>query len=114
MIKNIVSASPEIYVSGGYSNMPYISPGAMSAGQVRYNPSFQCIEAYDGVTWHQIGTTQAEIRLDPSVQNLLKWVADFRTEYEAEKRLRESNQAVKNAWEQYQVIKTLTQDKENA
>lgn len=114
MIKNIISASPEIYVSGGYSNMPYISPNAMSAGQLRYNPSFQCIEAYDGITWHQIGTNNVEIRLDPSVQSLLKWAADFRKEYEQEKSMRESNQAVKNAWEQYQVVKTLAQDKENA
>ncbi len=39
----------------------------------------------------------------------LMWLQNFRTEHEKEKKLREENQAVKNAWEQYQVIKSLAQ-----
>ena len=39
----------------------------------------------------------------------LNWLMIFRQEYEKEKKLREENQAVKNAWEQYQVVKTLAQ-----
>lgn len=43
----------------------------------------------------------------------LRWLENFRKEYEEERRLRESNPAVKNAWEQYQVVKILAQ-KDNA
>ena len=36
----------------------------------------------------------------------MMWLQNFRMEHEKEKKLREENQAVKNAWEQYQVVKT--------
>ena len=39
----------------------------------------------------------------------MMWLQNFRMEHEKEKKLREENQAVKNAWEQYQVVKTLAQ-----
>ena len=39
----------------------------------------------------------------------LRWLSQFRYEYEEEKRLRESHPAIQKAWEQYQVVKTLAQ-----
>ncbi len=39
----------------------------------------------------------------------LMWLQNFRHEYEKEKKLREESPAVKNAWEQYQVVKALAQ-----
>lgn len=39
----------------------------------------------------------------------LNWLNRFRQEHEKELKLREENLAVKNAWEQYQVIKALAQ-----
>lgn len=44
--------------------------------------------------------------MEPHKSNLM-WIDQFRKEYEQEKKLREESPAVKNAWEQYQVIKTL-------
>ena len=39
----------------------------------------------------------------------LMWLQNFRMAHEKEKKLREENAAVKNAWEQYQVVKSLAQ-----
>ena len=114
MIKSINSYSSAIMVTNGTPHMPYISPGAMSAGQLRYNTNTQNVEVYDGVAWQSISSTTTGISLSPEVEDLLVWLRRHKAEVEAEKRLRETNQAVKNAWEQYQVIKTLSQDTENA
>jgi hypothetical protein len=53
------------------------------------------------------GGQQVNISMSPMYAPALRWLVTFQKEYEAEKQLRESNTAVKNAWEQYQVIKTL-------
>ena len=39
----------------------------------------------------------------------IRWLNQYRREYELEKNLRENSPAVKNAWEQYQVVKILTE-----
>jgi hypothetical protein len=39
----------------------------------------------------------------------LRWLSQFRYEYEEEKRLRETNQAVQKAYEHYEMIKMLAQ-----
>lgn len=55
------------------------------------------------------GGVDLSVSVSPPYSDNLRWLADFRREHEAEQKLREENQAVKNAWEQYQVIKTLAQ-----
>ena len=114
MIKSINSYSSAIMVTNGTPHTPYISPGAMSAGQLRYNTNTQNVEVYDGVAWQSISSTTTGISLSPEVEDLLVWLRQHKKEVEEEKRLRETHPAVKNAWEQYQVIKTLSQDTENA
>lgn len=114
MIKGINSYSPAIIVSDGMPYMPPISPGALSAGQLRYNPNTQATEVYDGVSWLPISPRPASISLSPEVEGLLVWLRQHRMEVETEKNLRESHPAVKKAWEQYQVVKTLSRDIENA
>ena len=52
-----------------------------------------------------------ELRISMSMHHKenMMWLQRFRMEHEKELRLREENQAVKNAWEQYQVVKLLAQ-----
>lgn len=114
MIKSIASSSSFIQVSGGSTASPYISPGATSAGMLRYNPNTQSIEVYDGVAWLALSNSYADISLSMEADSLLRWVRDHRIKIEEEEKLRNDHPAVKNAWEQYQVIKTLSQkEKEN-
>lgn len=53
------------------------------------------------------GGVDMSIRIADHLKNNLVWLDNFRKEYEAECRLREESLAVKNAWEQYQVVKAL-------
>ena len=67
----------------------------------------------DDVIWTSTSDTYGgqELRINMAghhKENLM-WLQNFRYEYEKELKLREENQAVKNAWEQYQVVKALAQ-----
>jgi hypothetical protein len=53
------------------------------------------------------GGVDLSVTMTPTYADLLGWLSNFKYEHEQERVLRENNQAVKNAWEQYQVIKTL-------
>ena len=55
------------------------------------------------------GGQELRINMSSTAKENLYWLQIFRVEYEAEKKLREENVAVKNAWEQYQVVKALAQ-----
>jgi hypothetical protein len=74
MIKNITSNSSLINVNCYQGNNPYISPGAQSAGMVRYNTSMQRTEVYDGNNWQELGGGYASIDLAPHVQSAINWV----------------------------------------
>jgi hypothetical protein len=55
------------------------------------------------------GGIDININMTEPYKTNLRWLGEFRREYEEEKRLRESHPAIQKAWEQYQVIKTLAQ-----
>jgi len=55
------------------------------------------------------GGEELRISVNSNHKDNLIWLQTFRTEHEREKKLREENVAVKNAWEQYQVVKALAQ-----
>ena len=55
------------------------------------------------------GGQELRINMNAAAKDNLQWLQNFRYEYEKEKKLREENTAVKNAWEQYQVVKALAQ-----
>lgn len=72
MIKGITGGR-YVVVSGGSSSDPYISPGAVGAGMMRYNPNMSCMEVNDGNSWRQIGMNYASVELDPNAQQILDW-----------------------------------------
>ena len=57
------------------------------------------MDAYGGV--------DLSVTMTPTYREMLDWLSRFKYEHEAEQRLREESPAVKNAWEQYQVVKAL-------
>ena len=78
----------------------------------RNSMSYKMVQGDDVISVYTSDTYGGqELRISMSMyhkENLM-WLQNFRSEYEKEKRLREENQAVKNAWEQYQVVKALAQ-----
>jgi len=55
------------------------------------------------------GGQELRISMNSVHKDNLIWINQFRVEYENDRKLREENQAVKNAWEKYQVVKALAQ-----
>jgi hypothetical protein len=73
MIKNVTGGA-FLQVNCYQGNMPYISPGAQSSGNLRYNTSMNRVEVYDGVSWLELGGGYANIELSPVVQTAVNWV----------------------------------------
>ena len=99
MIKGITSSSPFLVVSNGSPMNPYISPGAQSAGMMRYNTSSSNIEVYDGVAWKQMDGSYTTVDLSPEAQDLLQWARTQRQLDLNRKTLIENSPALKKAYE---------------
>jgi len=97
MIKNITSNSSLLNVSCYQGNNPYISPGAQSAGMVRYNINMNRTEVYDGNSWQELGGGYATIDLAPHVQAVITWAQTKMAEEANWKYLAEKHTSVKHA-----------------
>jgi hypothetical protein len=97
MIKGITSSSRYITVTGGMSTDPYISPGAVGAGMVRWNSNMNCMEVNDGNTWKTLSMNYATIEVTPELESLLNWARKKQDEEMAWQSLAKENQAVKIA-----------------
>ena len=112
MIKSITSTSPSLQIYNGYPQIPYMRDYGEHAGALRLNPFDYRPEVYDGERWVQIRTETA-IGLAPEVEELLSWLRNYRQAQEREQQLIQRNAAVRRAWEQYQVVRTLAQEQQN-
>jgi hypothetical protein len=100
MIKGIVQAGRYVTVTGGSSSMPYISPGAQSAGMVRYNSNSQNLEVYDGVAWITYAGSYSSVGLTPDAETLLDWAKEKKAEEQRLKELSEKSPAIKDLVDQ--------------
>lgn len=120
MIKGIYSSDRYVQINNGQPHTPSIynghsnnSSGAQSfAGQIRYNTVNQGIEVFDGNMWQMLGHSVAQIGLSPEAEALLGWVKQKMLE-EAELKTRmERHPGLKDAWEKFRVMDTLTAEQE--
>ena len=60
MIKTVNGTGRYVMVNGGFPATTYInpSPNAMTVGDLRFNPSRQSFEVYDGFSWVQMNEMQ--------------------------------------------------------
>jgi hypothetical protein len=105
MIKGITQSGKYVMVSGNSGAVPYVSPGAQSAGMIRYNTSTQNVEVYDGNNWQLLGGGFSSIGLTPEAENLLDWAKRKRDEELEYERLASENKAVKIAMENVEKAK---------
>ena len=99
MIKGINTSGRYITVSGGTASNPYISPGSVGAGMMRYNPNMNCIEVNDGNSWQQLGMSYATVELNPDTEALLEWARLERTKQRILAERIEQTPALKKAYE---------------
>ena len=119
MIKSIYSNTPFITVSGGNPGSTYIgnysnSPGV---GNMRYNPSNQNIEVYDGSTWIILSAQHANVNLSDEAVSLLEWARKKRNEELELERLAQTNPVIKDLVnqikdkeEQIKIVQTLIKE----
>ena len=111
MIKTI-SGSSHVVVNGT-TFAPYISPGAISAGQLRFNPNTQNYEVYDGVTWYNV-SSQAQVDLSPQAKEILMWAENKMKEEAQLKALMERHPGLQELHNKFEMMKALCfQEEEN-
>lgn len=107
MIKNVISSSPHIQVSGG--NSSWIGNNGPGAGMMRYNTSTQMIEVFDGTSWMPQSMT-VYLSMTHEAEEALNW-ANIKRREEAElEELLKQYPSLKNAHDQFQVVKALVQN----
>lgn len=79
MIKNI-SGSKYIMVSNSGSSDPYISPGSVGAGMLRWNPNMNCMEVNDGNMWKQFSVSYPVVSLSSEAESILDWAKQKQAE----------------------------------
>ena len=111
MIKSISTDGPYIQVQQSYHGVPPISPGAQSAGLLRYNPNTNNIEVYNGMAWFGIDTT-ASINLSSSAKETLTWAHNKMQEENRLKDLMARHPGLKDLHDKFEIMKVLCIEEE--
>lgn len=111
MIKNIYSRTDHIQIGQGYSSVPPISPGAQSAGMLRYNTSSNTMEVYNGVAWFPVETT-TDILLSPIAQQAIDWSIKKMEEDLKLQSLIARHPGLKDLNDKFEMMKILCQEEE--
>lgn len=98
MIKGITGGK-YVTVQGGSSSDPYITPGSVGAGMIRYNSNMNCMEVNDGNMWKQLGMSYATVALDYEAESLLDWAKQERDRQRLREKRIQENPALKKAYE---------------
>lgn len=98
-----------ITVSGGHASNPYISPGAVGAGMMRYNPNMNCMEVNDGNMWKQLDMSYANVELTVEAQAILDWAKKKMAEEQKIDELCEKYPGLRKARDNYEIFLNLVQ-----
>lgn len=112
MIKGLTGGH-YITVSNGQATDPYISPGAVGAGMVRYNTNMNCMEVNDGNVWRSLGMNYASVELTGEAQAILDWAKQKMTEEKKINELCEKYPGLGKARDNYEVFLKLVQSDES-
>ena len=99
MIKGIASTGKYVAVSGGQLSGPYISPGAVGAGMVRWNSNTNEFQINDGNSWQSFPSSYPSVGLTSQAEEILEWALVKMQEEQEMKRLAENHPAVAMALE---------------
>lgn len=98
MIKGLTGGK-YITVTGGSPSNTYISPGAVGAGQMRYNGNMNCIEVNDGNSWIRMDMSYAQVQLDAEAESIMHWAKQERDRQRLREKRIQENPALKKAYE---------------
>jgi hypothetical protein len=77
MINTVNGLGKYVVVDGGMPSSTYINTnsGYMNVGDMRFNPSQQRIEVYDGNHWVTLNSGHASVRLTSYAETVIDWAA---------------------------------------
>ena len=104
----LVSSSPYITVSQGYK-MPITVYSTAPAGQVRFDGTHQCLQVYDGTTWHNLPTPTDLITVSAECQEILDWARKQKTKQQELETLMEKHPGLRDLYQRFQVMLQLVQ-----
>jgi hypothetical protein len=104
-----LNSGPGVVITGG-ANGPYVDMNRPSAGMMRYNGN--TMEVYDGHIWMSV-STHASVQLDPDVQRILDWANKKMLEEQALHVRMARHPGLKEAYERFKVMDTLTLEESN-
>jgi hypothetical protein len=110
MINGINSSGKYITVSGGNSSGPYISPGSVGAGMVRWNSNMRQLEVNDGNTWLTLSTNYATVEMTSEAESLLDWARKKRDEEVKLEAMMEKYPALKKAKDNFDMMLNIVKD----
>ena len=110
MIKSVVTQGPYLVINGGYHNFPYISPGTVGAGHVRWNSNTSEMEVNDGVTWRSLCANNTSISLTNDAQDALSWALKKMQEEREFKERMQRHPGLRDTWEKFKIMEALCQE----
>ena len=108
MIKLLIGGGDFITVTQN-SSVPYFSPGAQSAGIVRFNINSNTLEAYDGNSWRDI-TTSVTISINHEYEKVLKWAKEEMIRQQRIKELAKKHEIIADLQDKLDVMVSLLQE----
>ena len=102
MINTINSIGRYMTVAGGMPPVTYIntSLGNLSVGHMRFNPSQQRIEVYDGNYWIELNMSNVSVALTPDAEVAMDWTIKRMKEESELAKLAETNPTIADLVEQ--------------
>ena len=112
MIKSLVSQGPYLVINGGYHNFPFMSPGAVGSGQLRWNTNTNEMEVNDGVSWRSLGANDTNISLTNDAQDALTWaITKMKQERDLKERI-QRHPGLRDTWEKFKIMEALCQEED--
>jgi hypothetical protein len=112
MIKSI-NGGRYITVSGATYTDPYISPGSVGAGMIRWNPNMNCMEVNDGSMWKQFSTSFPTVSLTPEAESILDWAKQKQAEEYRLDELCKKYPGLSKARDNFETFKRLVEAEED-
>ncbi len=93
------------------TSLPYISPGAVGSGMVRYNSNIQQLEVNDGAVWLQLGQTSS-IGLTQEAEQALQWAQQQLKREQELDALAKQHPGVKDLQEKLEIMVALVKQEQ--
>lgn len=104
MIKNLYGGR-HIVVNGNYAAQPsvYNYSNGPGVGNVRYSPTSQCLEVFDGSSWQVWSTAQPTIELSAEATQAIDWANEQRSKLIRAAELAKDSPTIADALEQVKI-----------